>query len=264
MKSKLLFLTFAIILMLSATAFAQHDTTLLKTDTTLKKTAPRHAMNLFKINLTALVITNFSLQYERIINKRLSFALGFGNRPVSSLPYKNTIVNALADDPEMQSQINNMTFGSTCITPEFRFYVGKKGYGNGFYFAPFYRYATYTGNGVEFTYDNNLAKQNTLTMSGKITGNTFGLLLGVQKSLGKHICLDFYFGPNYGTGKGDFTGKSSTPLTPEEQDDLRQTLENFEIPLTDKTITVNANGANLKLDGPFGGIRAGFAIGVKF
>jgi hypothetical protein len=160
--------------------------------------------------------------------------------------------------------ISNMTFGSTSITPEFRFYVGKKGYGNGFYLAPFYRYSTYKGNGVEFTYEDNLAKQSTITTSGKITGSTFGLLLGVQKSIGKHICLDFYFGPNYGTGKADLSGKSSAPLTLEEQEDLRQPLEDLNIPLTDKTITVNANGANLKLEGPFGGIRVGFAIGVKF
>jgi len=63
MKTKTLLLTTVIILILSATVLAQGDSTVKKNDTTVKKIeSASHAMNLFKINLTALVITNISLQ----------------------------------------------------------------------------------------------------------------------------------------------------------------------------------------------------------
>jgi hypothetical protein len=102
-------------------------------------------------------------------------------------------------------------------------------------------------------------------MSGKLTGNTFGLMLGAQWALGKHISLDWWMlGPQYGNGKGDFSGLASQPMTIAEQNDLRQQLEDFDIPLTTKIVSVNANGANVKLDGPFAGVRAGISIGIKF
>jgi len=45
---------------------------------------------------------------------------------------------------------------------------------------------------------------------------------------------------------------------------LRQNLEDLDIPLTNKTYAVNASGATLKLSGPWGGIRSGLSIGIKF
>ena len=50
----------------------------------------------------------------------------------------------------------------------------------------------------------------------------------------------------------------------EEQANLKQTLENFNIPLTKKTVTVNSAGAIVNLDGPFGGVRAGLLLGIRF
>ena len=47
-------------------------------------------------------------------------------------------------------------------------------------------------------------------------------------------------------------GISSKPLTIDEQNGLREALEDFEISLTNKTVNVNANGASMLLDGPWG------------
>lgn len=116
-----------------------------------------------------------------------------------------------------------------------------------------------------FTFENNSNVKSTISLSGKLTGNTGGLLFGVQKALGKHMCLDWWlFRPHYGSSIGDFSGVSSKPLTTEEQNDLRQQLNDLDIPLTNKTVSVTSNGASLKLDGPWGGIRTGLSIGVKF
>ncbi len=79
------------------------------------------------------------------------------------------------------------------------------------------------------------------------------------------MCLDiWFFGPHYGSGKGNFNGVSSRTLTQEEQNDLRQQLNDLDIPLTNKTVSVTSNGASLKLDGPWGGVRTGLSIGVRF
>jgi len=225
----------------------------------------RPPMNYFKVNLFALPLKNYSFQYERVLNRKFSFALGFRTMPNGKLPMKGTIDEIVGDDAETKDQIANVNFGNTAITPEFRFYVGKKGYGRGFYLAPFYRYATYKGSGLNFTYENSVNVKSNIAMSGELKGNTFGLMFGAQWALGKHVSLDWWIlGPHYGNGTGDFTGLSSKPLAPDEQADLRKELEDFEVPLTTKTVTVNANGATVKLDGPFGGVRAGLCIGIRF
>ena len=77
--------------------------------------------------------------------------------------------------------------------------------------------------------------------------------------------LDIWiFGPHYGSGKGNFSGASSRLLSKDEQNGLRDQLNSIDIPLTDKTVSVNANGASLQLDGPWGGIRGGISLGFKF
>ena len=56
----------------------------------------------------------------------------------------------------------------------------------------------------------------------------------------------------------------SRVLTAQEQADLREQLEDIDVRLTDKSVTVNASGASMKLGGPWGGIRSGISLGFKF
>jgi hypothetical protein len=118
---------------------------------------------------------------------------------------------------------------------------------------------------MRFTFTNSSNTESSMLLSGKLTANTGGLLFGAQWALGKRLSLDLWLlGPHYGSGNGNFTGTSGTPLTQLEQDNLRKQLEDFDIPLTKKTVTVNASGATLKLDGPWGGIRSGLSFGFRF
>lgn len=55
--------------------------------------------NLVKINFTALIFNNYSLQYERAIGKRISLVAGFKFMPKGQIPFLNTI-KSLVDDPE--------------------------------------------------------------------------------------------------------------------------------------------------------------------
>jgi hypothetical protein len=224
------------------------------------------SFNLIKLNLTGILLKNYSLQYERVLNRKISVALQYRMMPETGIPFKSAILKAVNDDdPDTKKIIQDFRMSNYAITPEVRFYLNKKGYGRGFYIAPFYRYASFTSNdlNVFYTDDNNV--EQSIKMSGKLTSNTGGLLLGVQSDLGKHVVLDIsFFGPHYGSGKGDFSGTTSQPLTPDEQDDLREQLEDIDIPFTDKTVNVNANGASLKLDGPWGGYRFAISLGVRF
>lgn len=256
MNSKTLLLSVSLAL-LSITAFAQ--------DENEENDQPAHPMNIIKVNLTALVLKNYSFQYERILNRKFSAAIGFRTMPNGAIPLKSTVEKLVGDDAEAKAQINNFKLGNTAITAEMRFYVGKKGYGRGFYLAPFYRNATYKGSGLKFTYQNGANVESSVSMSGDIKSNTFGLLLGIQNKIGKHISLDLWIlGPHYGNGKGDFTGTTTTPMDATEQADLQQELDNFDMPFGTKKVTVTANGANVKLDGAFGGLRSGITIGVWF
>ena len=227
-----------------------------------KKKQPENA---FKVNLTALALKNYSFQYERVINRKISFALAFRTMPETSLPFKKTILDLSNNDPDTKDVLDALQLSNTAITPEIRLYLSKKGYGRGFYIAPFYRYASFKANNVKFSYTNTLNTESDIFLSGKVTANTGGLLFGSQYTIGKHICLDLWIlGPHYGSGNGNFSGITSTPLTPTEQNELRQQLEDFDIPLTNKTVIVTANGATVKLDGPWGGIRSGLSLGIRF
>ena len=264
MKQKLLLLP-ALFLFSCSLSFAQADSTRTGTEAGDSPKKNGLANNLIKVNLTSLPLKQYALQYERVINRKFSFALAVRLMPESSLPFKNAILDAVGDDPDTRDVLETFRMSNFAITPEFRFYLSKRGYGRGFYLAPFYRYASYKTSKLEFDYDDGIGGQETINMTGKLTSNTGGLLLGVQWPLGKHLVLDWWIlGPHYGAGNGLFSGISSQTMTPAEQDDLRTQLEDIDIPLTNKKIVVTANSASLELDGPWGGLRAGFSLGIRF
>lgn len=224
------------------------------------------ARNFIKTNVTGIPLKNYSLQYERILNRKFSVAVQYRYMPTTTIPFQKIILKAVGDeDPDTKKIIKDFRLSNYAITPEVRFYVGKKGYGRGFYIAPFYRYASFTTNDLNVFYSDENDVESSIKLSGKLNTSTGGILFGVQSFLAKQVVLDMWcFGPHFGSGKGDFGGSSVKPLTQNEQDNLRQQLEDIDIPLTDKTVHVNADGANIKLDGAWGGIRGGISLGVKF
>ncbi len=95
--------------------------------------------NAVKINLSGFAVRNISVQYERKINHKLSVALAFRDIPFGTLPFSGTISN-LVDNPYIQ--FNKMNIGSVAVTPEVRFYPGKKVL-KGFYVGPFVSFGNY-------------------------------------------------------------------------------------------------------------------------
>jgi hypothetical protein len=160
--------------------------------------------------------------------------------------------------------ISRTEISNHALTPEVRFYLGK-GYGKGFYIAPFYRYVSFTTNQVPVSYDNSLTTKQTLNLSGNMTANTGGFLLGAQWLLGKYFTLDWWIiGAHYGSGNGNFSAIPKSPLTPMEQQQIKEKLEDVDIPFIEKAVTVTANNVAVKLNGPFGGLRGGINFGIRF
>ncbi|RYZ96390.1 MAG: DUF3575 domain-containing protein [Sphingobacteriaceae bacterium] len=233
--------------------------------------------NIIKLNVPALFLKNVSLQYERAIGKRTSVALGIRFAPKSNVPFKSKIKDLINNDNDvdqvdnLSNQIDRLTTGNFAITPEFRFYLGKKGVFNGFYLAPFARYATYSAqiNPYEYTYEPD-GEGPTVTrfvdLKGNINTITGGLMIGAQWKLSRQFSLDWWIlGASAGSSSGTIKGVSAQPLTTEEQQALREDLKELDdIKLIKTETTVDANGARIKVDGPWYTLRAGLAIGYRF
>lgn len=263
MKKKLLILT--AILFNFCFAFSQSSAT----SSTVGSLSGTNELNIpknnLKISLTSLVFRNFQLQYERSLTKRIGVVLGYSFIPKGGVPFQSQLTELTANNASNQGMFENTELGYTAFTPEVRFYLGK-GYGKGFYVAPFYRHLRYDITRVNFDYSSNLiGGQANIDMGGKLTANTFGLQFGAQFNLGKHLILDWWIvGPHYGTSQGDFVGISDRTLNSVEQAELQRQLDDIELPLSDVKAEVTANGANVIISGPWGGIRSGLSLGYRF
>lgn len=224
-----------------------------------KKESSVQGNSLVKINLLALPLRNFSLSYEHKIARKTTVGLGFRFMPKGGLPLQTSISN-LIDDPDTERQLDQFSTGNIAFTPEVRFYLGKEAM-RGFYIAPFARYSSYTAS-LPFEFDVN-GSQQTMPLSGNLNTLTGGLLLGAQWKLGGKVYLDWWMlGPQYGSANGTIDGKRA--LNVQEQQALRDELQDLEIPFAETTTSVDANGAALDIKGPWAGLRAGLSLGIRF
>lgn len=222
-------------------------------------------LNYVKLNLTALPLNNYSLQYERILNRRFSAALSGRLMPESGIPFKSAIIKKIdQDDQEMIDLVQGLKLSNYAVTPEIKIYAGK-GYGQGFYVSFFYRYSSFDLKGFPITYDNDGGTESTMDLSGTMTSHTGGLVLGLQKNIGKFLALDLWFlGPHAGAGKATLTGTPSTPFSAQEQESVKDAISDLDIPMLKITSDVSANKAVLNADGPWAGVRMGISLGVRF
>lgn len=251
-------------MMLSASASAQFNTASVSYNNGDKN---QFKPNIVKLNVTALALKNISLQYERILTRRSAVAVGLRYAPEATLPLTSVIKRALLNEPGAErsvvSTIENTTLANFAITPEYRIYLGK-GYGEGFYIAPFYRYAVYNVKKMNVEYGDEMPAKN-INLSGKFTANTGGILFGAQWNFAKCFKLDWWIlGPSYGAGSGNIEGINSINFTAADKADIRKELDKIDIPLTEKTYEITENTVKLKLDGPWAGLRSGITLGVKF
>jgi len=223
--------------------------------------------NIVKWNIPALLLKNYSFQYERLIKPKISVAVGIRFSPKSKLPLSSVIEDQIEDDDQLRDNIEKFKTSNFAITPEVRFYLGQ-GFFKGFYVAPFVRYARYTAE-VPFDFEvedpvTQDIRTETMPLEGNITAFTGGVLFGSQWVIGKRVAIDWWIlGPNYGSSNGDISGQKT--LSPEEQQALRDTLEDLDdLPIVKTKSTVDGNGAKVSFNGPWAGLRAGISVGVRF
>ncbi len=221
--------------------------------------------NILKANATGFVFKNFQATYERIFTKTFSMSIGYGFVPEGKLPFTSFLPNDT--DPEFKE----LMLSGNNFTLEPRFYLGKNGFGEGFYVAPYYRYSSYkisnfsktvnvTLNGIP--YDTVL-----INFTGDTSAHSGGVLLGAQWFLGKsdNLVLDAWFlGAHFGKGKGNLDGLTNRKLNAIEQQEVQKELDKLDIPVVEYKATVNENGSNLKVDGPWAGLRIGLSLGYRF
>jgi len=216
--------------------------------------------NTIKINTGALIIKNYNLIYETAIGKNVSFSLGLRYMPKSAPPFKSTIAN-MVKSPDFN--IDNFKMGNTAITPEFRFYTGRKKM-RGFYLAPYARYATF-----DFTFPVNRKDDDPLVLNGKISSYSAGLLMGVQSNLSNRLVLDFWLlGGHYGKSNGTLSTSNISPeMTEQEQIDLQKSFDETVIdgPIKFEGKVKNSTSAEITSKGPWAGLRCfAIALGYRF
>jgi len=220
--------------------------------------------NIVKWNVAALITKSYSFQYERAVGSKISVALGYRNMPKSSIPFKGTINDAV-DDAQTERAIDNFRTSNFAITPEVRFYLGKKGVFQGFYLAPYVSYAKYSGEGPIEIDIPQLNRTESMFFKGDINTYTAGLKIGAQWKLSKLVYLDWWIiGPNYGSAKGDLASQRNSNAI--EQAVIKDQIDNLieDLPLIKATSTVDGNGANIHIKGPWAGARAGLNVGFRF
>jgi hypothetical protein len=250
MKPLLIALTTSCFAIVSLTAYSQK---------------PVAGKNIIKINLTSVALKHYSLQYERTISKNKSFAIAVGVSPGVGLPFKKTLLDLFDGNADAKKAIETTKFDKITITPEYRFYTGKKEAPAGFYIAPFARYTHMSiSQDYEFTPSSN--ELHVAHLKGKFSGIGVGVKIGAQWALGQHVALDWWIaGPFIGAMNASFHGTDDmSDMTPADKAELESDIESIDIPLWKIDATVGNNKIDAKLKGPFYGIVAGLNLGIRF
>jgi len=235
----------------------------------ISATEEKTSMNFVKLNLTSLLIKNYSLQYERLLTNKISAALSFRIMPETNLPYKNQIIN-IADitEPDDKQTIENLLVSNYAITPELRYYPGRKNYGTGFYLSLFYRYGSFNVN--NFVTDRESDGETiSVDIAADVKAHTGGIMIGSQWALGKYMCLDWWImGPHFGISSGEVIGLSSEIMDQVDQQDVKDEIEEIlsdaDVPMLKWTTSTTSDQVKVKFDGPWAGLRFGLSFGVKF
>jgi hypothetical protein len=234
-----------------------------------KKTIKIPKQNIIKLNLPSLLVSNISLQYERIMGKHTSLALGVRWMPKNNVGFTSSILGSgvsASDD----SILNQVRISSFAITPEFRYYVRKAG--KGFYIAPYFRFRNANANFPIFYKDGTGVEQRVI-LSGSVNSLMLGFMIGSQFKLSKSLTLDwFIIGGHTSSNQAKLNFTSTQNLSATNQADIKKNLEDFKKDLSDAgfktnniSYSVGTNGGSLVGKMPMSGFRAfGLCLGYRF
>ena len=228
-------------------------------------TIENNKKNFFKTSVTSPISMSYTIEYERILNKKLSLAFIFNGMPENNLPFNEFLKKKFGEDEFDRNAIENFRLSSISFSPQLRFYLSKKGFGRGFYIAPFFNHSNFSIKKLPSIFTTTSNAVINIDNSGKFTSNTGGILFGAQWMLGKSLSLDWSIaGPHYGRGSGTLDGVAERDLKIEEQNELKDLWLNSSVSHLIKNVYVNEKGESLQLEGPWGGLKIGISIGFRF
>lgn len=223
--------------------------------------------NTLKMNLSSLLVNNYSISYERALGKHTAILLNGRFMPNATIPYGKKLQEVNEDSGIDFSQFN---LGNTAYTVEFRYYMGKKAQ-NGFYLAPYVRKSNFDFS-LPMTIEiedpaTNLLTENKAKFAGNISALSGGLMLGIQKHLSKVFVIDIWLiGAHAGVTTGTVTANLNPSINTIMQAELAKTLEEakndsplpFDYSISQDKVIFSANSI-----AP--GVRSlGFNLGIKF
>lgn len=222
----------------------------------------RKGRTLLKYNVPGAFFNSHTIQLERVVGLKHSLAVSFNFGGQSSLPFKDILLDQFGSDQQAADIIESVKFDRFSITPEFRFYLGAKGAPSGFYLAPFLRYSRMNSE-QKYSFTDSDNSRHNVDFKGTLTGFGGGLMMGSQWTLGRNVVLDLWLaGPFYGKMRGDFTGVDSQPI--KDPIGLENDIESVDLGPWQFDATVSGQRVDVKLDGPYVGLRAGLCIGIRF
>ena len=170
--------------------------------------AQEEKRKVLKVNLSAAALGAATLQYETVLGKRFSLALGAGYRPKKGIPYFQYVDKYITYGDEKVEYISfdnvrkeAATIGILHVTPEVRFYFGKKQAPIGTYLSVFAKYNSYRGDLPVFidTDYRGVSVRLELPVDTHLKTTTAGLMLGHQFRLGNRFTFDCYIiGAHFG------------------------------------------------------------------
>jgi len=214
--------------------------------------------NILRWNLGSLALKNYHFTYERSLTKRLSLSVSYRTMPKGAVPFQSQLEKAINSS---DVNFSNFQIGNTAWTIEGRLYLGL-GRMKGFYLAPYLRFADFDLSApVKYTSGTASKEANFV---GNVKSTSPGLMIGWQFQLVGKLVMDIQLiGGHYGHSNGDLN--FIAPLNAQEQTALQQSINNIKSDPFKFTSTVTANGAQIKTDGPWAGIRgANIGIGLRF
>jgi len=229
-----------------------------------------------KLNISQLIFKNISLQYEYGFHKNMSGALGLSYLVKRDIP-------GILFQPEADYGYQLPKYYGWAITPEFRFYPGKKEEHqapHGFYIAPYFRYAKYTlrADYIDTTYNPmNIqpAPKTKYDVKVSYAGFTGGIMIGAQWIIDEHFSFDWWI-MGGGTGKAKLSISAvavdgNMNMSPQQQtntsNNIRENLGELQ-KFSEGTVKIETtpNSAKLTISGvPMLSYRAfGFNFGYAF
>ena len=220
--------------------------------------------NIFRWNIGSVALRNYHFTYERSLTKRFSASISYRTMAKGSLPFQDELSKKINSS---NVDFGNFQIGNTAWTLEGRVYLGL-GRMKGFYLAPYLRFASFDISApVKYTVTTGPAAGTSKQANflGTIKSTSPGLMIGWQIQLATKVVLDLQLlGGHYGTSSGDLNFVAA--LSDDEKNALQTSINDIKNKTDPFKLsgTATNNGAIIKEDGPWFGIRSNIGIGIRF